>query len=83
LGEEDHAADRFLKFPLAYFSGFGSSDEGLAELILRVGPSEFFGRLILERPVRATLIRHYTLVARPQWSYEKEGFLVVGMIGIH
>ena len=60
-----------------------NSDEGLAELILRVGPSEFFGRLILERPVRATLIRHYTLVARPQWSYEKEGFLVVGMIGIH
>gem|GEM_PF-4255239 len=54
-----------------------SSEEGLAELILRVGPSEFFGRLILERPVRATLIRHYTLVARPQWSYEKEGFLVV------
>ncbi|CAE6799144.1 hypothetical protein NSPZN2_70240 [Nitrospira defluvii] len=25
LGEEDHAAGRFLKFPLAYFSGFGST----------------------------------------------------------
>jgi len=24
LGEEDHAAGRFLKLPLAYFSGFGS-----------------------------------------------------------
>ena len=24
LGEEDHVADRFFKFPLAYFSGFGS-----------------------------------------------------------
>ena len=33
-----------------------SSDEGLAELILRVGPSEFFGRAILERPVRPTLV---------------------------
>ena len=54
-----------------------SGDEGLAELILRVGPGELLRRAILERPVRATLITHYTLVARPQWSYEKEGFLVV------
>jgi hypothetical protein len=33
-----------------------NSDEGLAELILRVSPGEFFGRAILERPVRATLV---------------------------
>ena len=32
------------------------SDAGLAELILRVGPREFFGRAILERPVRPTLV---------------------------
>jgi len=31
-----------------------SGDQGLAELILRVDPSEFFGRAILERPVRPT-----------------------------
>jgi hypothetical protein len=33
-----------------------SGDEGLAEMILRVGPGELLGRAILERPVRPTLV---------------------------
>jgi len=33
-----------------------SGDEGLAELILCVGPGKFLGRAILERPVRPTLV---------------------------
>ena len=32
-----------------------SGDEGLAEMILRVGPGELLRRAILERPVRPTL----------------------------
>lgn len=54
-----------------------SGADGFAEVMLRVRPGEFLQRANLERPVRATLIILYTLVARPQWSYEKEGFLVV------
>jgi hypothetical protein len=39
------------------------SDEWFAELILRVGPSKFFGRAILQRPVRPTLLPAYAPVA--------------------
>lgn len=35
LGEEDHAAGRFLKLPLAYFSGFGSTTSATRRLAVQ------------------------------------------------
>jgi hypothetical protein len=47
LGEEDHAADRFLKFPLAYFSGFGSSRRIRCEVGDRLGEGWMLHHLAL------------------------------------
>ena len=52
LGEEDHVADRFLKLPLAYFSGFGS-----AAGILTPDPTWFIGGRSLELATAGLVIR--------------------------
>ena len=50
LGEEDHAAGRFLKFSLAYFSGFGSPTVLRFPLVVRGGADAVVPPDFVDRP---------------------------------